>query len=135
MRVTPQRLAILGLLEGNTSHPTAEEVYRILVRDAPTLTRATVYQTLKILKNEGIIRELNLDQKSRHYDPDTTPHHHAICRICRKVRDIGVHPKIELDRDEIQNSNFEFSEYQISFYGICEECRADSEARTILLKN
>ncbi|NOY52801.1 MAG: transcriptional repressor [Deltaproteobacteria bacterium] len=119
-RVTPQRLAIFKALEGNIAHPTAEDLYRLLVARHPTLTLATVYQTLKILKEDGALMELHLAGDRRHYDPETTPHSHAVCTSCGTVEDVMDETVLPVPEG---NGNFEFTGYRISYYGRCADCR------------
>lgn len=122
-KVTPQRLAIFKTLEGNKTHPTADEIYRVIVKHYPTITLATIYQTLKILRDDGEIKELAIVRDKRHYDPNTTPHHHAVCKICGSVRDIKETPEIDVSMPEKEAGSFHFTAYQIAFYGTCEQCR------------
>jgi Fur family peroxide stress response transcriptional regulator len=119
-RVTPQRLAIFKALEGNISHPTAEDLYRFLAKEHPTMTLATVYQTLKILKEDGALMELHLAGDRRHYDPDTTLHSHAVCTSCGTVEDVMDQVVLPVPEGE---ENFEFTGYSISYYGLCADCR------------
>lgn len=119
-RVTPQRLAIFKALEGNISHPTVEDLYRFLVMEHPTLTLGTVYQTLKILKDDGAIMELHLTGDRRHYDPETVLHSHAVCTSCGTVEDVMDKTVLPVPEG---NGNFEFTGYSISYYGCCADCR------------
>lgn len=121
-KVTPQRLAIFKVLEGNTSHPTAEDLYRTLAKEHPTITLATVYQTLNILRDDGELTELNIGGDRRHYDPDTSLHHHAVCSVCGGVSDVTDLPEIDFPVPE-QGPNFDFTGYHIEFYGTCGSCR------------
>ena len=79
-RLTPQRMAILDFLEGNTKHPTAHDIFREVKKTNPTVSFATVYNTVQSLGEIGELKELTIDPVRKHYDPDTRPHHHAICR-------------------------------------------------------
>jgi len=119
--VTPQRLAIFKALERNSSHPTAEDLYRSLVAKHPTLTLATVYQTLKILKDDGALMELNLAGDRRHYDPETKLHSHAVCTNCGAVEDVMDRAVLPVPEGK---ENFEFTGYSISYYGLCASCRS-----------
>ena len=72
-RRTPQRLAIMKFLEGNTSHPSAEQVHSALHKSFPTLSLATVYNTLEALKAQGAICEVVGDGHKKRFDPATAP--------------------------------------------------------------
>src|SRR3972149_9282920 len=81
-KLTPQRLAILKFLEGNTSHPSAMDIYSEVKDAYPTLSFATVYNTLQALRNKGEILEITINPQKTHYDPNSKPHHHIICIKC-----------------------------------------------------
>ena len=122
-KVTPQRLAVFRALEGDRTHPTAEELYRRLIRRHPTLTRATVYQTLRLLRDQGAVQELGSAGGPRHYDPNTAPHAHSVCRRCGAVADVEppLGPGPPLPR---RIHDFEVEACQTVFYGTCGSCRS-----------
>jgi len=118
---TPQRLAILEYLDGNTSHPSAEEIYRAVSRKNPSMSFATVYNTLNTLVQAGVVRELNIDPERKRYDPDTSGHHHLICEECKKVVDIMADIPVDVPRGLARD--FLVSGSMISFTGTCAPCR------------
>jgi Fur family peroxide stress response transcriptional regulator len=120
-KLTPQRLAILECLEGNKGHPSAEDIYKEVRKRFPTMSFATVYNTLETLKNRGRLRELTIDPERRRYDPDTARHHHLICTGCRKVAD--VHADFRIKVPEEARRAFEITGNHVEFYGLCPECR------------
>lgn len=122
-RVTSQRLAIMRVLDGNTSHPTAEEIHRSLKKEHPTITLATVYQTLKVLRDAGEIRELNMDRGRSHYDPDTSQHHHAVCTGCGRVQDVQGPSDLRIPSGKVLEDDFDVMHYQVAFYGRCAVCK------------
>jgi Fur family peroxide stress response transcriptional regulator len=123
---TPQRLAILDYLEGNTLHPSAEDVYRAVTKKYFSLSFATVYNTLNTLAQSGAVRELTLDPERKRYDPNTEPHHHLICVTCKKVIDVfedvtvGIPKRIEKEFSIFGN--------HVEFYGRCSVCRKKSNS-------
>ncbi len=121
LKLTPQRLAILQVLEGNTEHPTAEEIYKTVSKKFPTRSLATVYNTLEALKQRGQLRELTIDPGKKRFDPNTKPHHHLMCMKCRKTVDIHGEIKVPLPRKE--REGFEIIGHHIEFYGLCSRCR------------
>ncbi len=123
MKLTPQRLAILEYLEGNTSHPSAEEIYRAVSDRFPTMSFATVYNTLDALEQRGNVRELTIDPDKKRYDPNVSRHNHIICTACRKIVDIPADFRVELPADLAQA--FVITGNHVEFYGICPGCRAD----------
>jgi Fur family peroxide stress response transcriptional regulator len=119
-KLTPQRLAVLEFLKGNTSHPSAEDIFRETKKRFPTMSFATVYNILEALKKRGKIKELNIDPERKRYDPNTSHHHHCICTSCNKVLDVQTSFDLTVP-DEIKDS-FEVSENHIEFYGTCSDC-------------
>jgi Fur family peroxide stress response transcriptional regulator len=122
-RVTPQRIAIFKALEGNVTHPTAEDLYQSLLKEHPTMTLATVYQTLKILRDDGVIQEMNLGGDRRHYDPDTSSHSHAVCTSCGSVADVKDLPQMNVPVPAGEGDDFEYAGYRIIYYGLCARCQ------------
>ena len=122
LKLTPQRLAILDFLEGNTDHPSADDIYKAVSVQHPTMSFATVYNTLDTLKDKGHILELTIDPDKKRFDPCTDPHHHLICLSCKRVEDI--HMMFNLDLPEAMKGEFRITGNHIEFYGICPVCRA-----------
>ncbi len=121
IKLTPQRIAILTYLDGNKMHPSAEEIYRDVSKQFPTMSLATVYNTLEALRDKGSVRELKINHTRRRYDPNTVPHHHLICVKCKKILDI--HKEFELDLSKDMTGDFNLIGNNIEFYGICDECK------------
>jgi Fur family transcriptional regulator, peroxide stress response regulator len=86
-KATPQRLAICESVLTSKAHPSAEQVYEEVKENYPTLSLATVYQTLHLLTELGLLQELELGEKTSRYDPDTSPHVNVICRNCGAIED------------------------------------------------
>jgi len=124
LKLTPQRLAILSCLEGNTEHPSAEEIYRKVSKRYPTMSFATVYNTLEALRQRGVVLELTIDPEKKRFDPNTEPHHHLICLRCKRIIDIKRTYDLSIPRDDTQD--FQILGNHIEFYGICPKCRAKS---------
>lgn len=122
LKATPQRLAILHLLEGNVHHPTAEEIYKQLKIQYPSLSLATVYNTLDVLARFGELQEVRIRTEKRHFDPNPAPHGHFLCRICDSIFDFdagmpGVQAPGDVNGYLIEGST-------LYLYGICPGCRA-----------
>ena len=121
LKLTPQRIAILEFLDCNCSHPTADDIYADIQIKFPTMSFATVYKTLESLKEKGCLQELTIDKERKHFDPDTTRHHHLICITCKKIVDIYKEFPIEMTIED--QNNFEVLDTNIEFYGICPVCK------------
>ncbi len=121
LRATPQRLAIIAYLEGNTSHPCAEQIYDAVKPGMPSLSLGTVYNTLDELARKGAIQELVIDPKKKHVDPNPLPHNHFLCEKCGKVYDYP--DPVKLLNLPGENKGFVVQSYALNLYGICPTCR------------
>ncbi len=121
LKLTPQRLAILEYLKDNREHPSAADIYAAVSEKFPTMSFATVYNTLKALKDRDHVLELAIDGGKKRYDPDTVRHHHLICTECRKIVDIFV--EFDLNVPEAELNGFEIRANHVDFYGVCPQCR------------
>ncbi|HYA91209.1 MAG TPA: transcriptional repressor [Thermodesulfobacteriota bacterium] len=121
LRLTPQRIAILDYLEGNKSHPSAEDIYRAVVKKFPTVSLATVYNTLSALERRGQLLKLTIDPSKARYDPNTSPHHHLICNLCKTIVDVDARYRLPLP-----DTDFKVTGSHVEFYGTCQKCRKTS---------
>jgi len=116
---TVQRLAVLEYLDSADTHPTAEEVYAAIRKRLPTISRATVYNTLDALTKSRAILRLTIDPTASRYDGLDETHTHFYCRICHKVYDIEL-PARSFP-EEVNGHKIE--EVQTYAYGVCAACR------------
>jgi len=116
---TLQRLAILEFLENNDGHPTVEEIYKGLKERYPTLSQATVYSTLEVLKNLGEIQELSIRKEKTCFDPNPKPHHHFYCQNCEEIFDVAISCPVA---EKQWVDGHKVTEVQAYFYGICSYC-------------
>ncbi|MCK5504648.1 MAG: transcriptional repressor [Thermodesulfovibrionia bacterium] len=121
IKLTPQRIAILSYLNGNKTHPSAEDIYKAVQKQFPTMSFATVYNTMEALKHKGNIRELKIDSNKKRYDPDSTKHHHLICLKCKNI--VDIHKDFKLDLSEEMTKDFNILGNSIEFYGVCRKCK------------
>ena len=121
MKLTPQRIAILGFLEGNRQHPSAEDIYRTVVKKFPTMSFATVYTTLSALRDRGNLLELTIDPGKKRYDPMTEKHNHLMCVSCKRIVDVPV--IFSLDVPEGVKQGFDITGTHVEFYGLCPKCK------------
>lgn len=122
-KLTPQRIEILRFLEGNTSHPTAEDIYREIKKKYGMVSFATVYNTLQTLKERGELLEVTIDPERKHFDPNSTPHHHIICGSCGKIEDVFEDYSETLKLPEKVLDRFTATGNHIDFFGICADCK------------
>jgi Fe2+ or Zn2+ uptake regulation protein len=117
LKLTPQRIAIARELEGDVSHPTAQELFERLRPAFPTMSFATVYNTLDALAKNGLIRTIRLGSAVR-FDPNTTAHHHAVCDACGIVIDLPA--QAEPARESIPG--FSVRSEERTYRGKCCRC-------------
>jgi Fe2+ or Zn2+ uptake regulation protein len=122
LRVTPQRQVIFRLLHGNDVHPTVESLYDSARSEMPTISLKTVYQTVHDLESMGEVALLDLGTGSVRVDPNVEHrHHHLICTVCGKVRDVTVDVG-GLRLASRERRGFNVSDVQVHFRGVCDEC-------------
>jgi len=122
-RLTPQRVELVRLIASSVGHPSAAQLYAQIKTQFPTMSQATVYKTLALLKEMDQVLEIDLGD-DRHYDGNRpNSHPHLICVQCKKITD----GEIEIDLPTIykleQTSGFQIVRSQINFYGLCSDCR------------
>ena len=115
-------------LDGNTSHPSASDVYNALHEQFPSMSLATVYNTMETLKQQGNVIELSIDAGKKRFDPNPEPHHHLICVKCRAIVDIFIDFQLELNEKETKG--FEIIGNHVDFYGICSTCAENTVKHT-----
>jgi len=122
-RLTPQRVELIRLIAASEGHPSAAQLFTKIKKRFPTMSHATVYKTLALLKEMNQVLEIDLRDDS-HYDgnrPD--PHPHLICMRCNEI----VDGDLELDPGSIrkleETSGYQIVRPQITFYGLCPDCR------------
>jgi len=119
--MTPQRRAIVEYLEKARNHPTAEEIFSEVNRRFPMTSRATVYNTLKLLAGAELLHEIRKDDTVR-YDPNLSPHHHFVCRRCGRIEDIGWELIPPLALGELPGRQLADS-FEVTLFGLCLACR------------
>lgn len=130
--LTPQRMAIAEFLNKTKDHPTADEIHRSIQVKYPTMSLATVYSALELLKELGEIQELSIRKRGKAcFDPNPDIHHHLLCRKCGKILSMEFdYPRTcpIIARDTINGCKIE--EVQAYLYGICSEClKKESEKK------
>jgi len=123
-RITPQRLLILETIREGEGHLDADEIYRLARQKAPNLSLSTVYRTISMLKEVGVIEEHHLGEEHHHYElKGGERHHHLICQGCGKVIEFEWPLGRELLRDLGEEYDFEIRGVRLDLTGYCAECR------------
>lgn len=122
-RATPQRIAISRYILSSHEHPTAQKVYGEVKKDHPTVSLATIYTTIKVLKEMGMIQELNHPQSETRLDPNMEPHLHLICSRCERISD-WMDPEMEDFIARVScEADFVVTGLRFDLKGICSSCK------------
>jgi Fur family transcriptional regulator, peroxide stress response regulator len=123
-RLTPQRVELIRLIATSEGHPSAARLYSQVKAQFPTMSLATVYKTLDLLKELGEVLEISLRDDS-HYDGNKPyPHPHLICVKCQKIMDGELESAVENIVQEVEkNFGFQILKHQLDFYGVCPSCQ------------
>lgn len=122
-RLTPQRVELVRLISVSEGHPSAAQLYDQIRRKFPTMSPATVYKTLALLKELGQVLEIDLRDDS-HYDGNRPqPHAHIICMKCNKIVDgeLLLDPAMISQMENL--TGYSILRPQVSFYGLCPDCQ------------
>jgi Fur family peroxide stress response transcriptional regulator len=122
-KLTPQRLAVIKYMLGNTHHPSALAIHGDLKKKYPSLSFSTVYNTLNVLEEIGEVQSVYVFSDHLNYDPHMEPHMHFLCRDCKMIHDIhpGDLDGIQLPAGEIDGHIIHSS--QVILRGTCKNCR------------
>lgn len=112
---TPQRIAVVEYVMKSTTHPSADDVLKHARKRCPTVSRATVYNTLKLLVNKGLLRTQLLKEGIVFFDPNTDKHHHFVDEDSGVIHDIPWE-SVNVSIQE-KFKNFEIHEYQVIMRG------------------
>lgn len=131
LRLTPQRLAIYRYLSSTDSHPTAQAIFEKLRTEYPSMSLATVYNTLETLVNLGIINSLGTaGDDAVHYDGDLTPHVNLACVSCHRVIDLQSENVDQLELEVAERSGYQILGARVLYYGLCPRCARQAAGGT-----
>jgi len=124
--ITPQRLAIVKILAKSEGHPSVDNIHVQIKKDFPTMSLATVYRNILLVKSLGELLELGFSDGSNRYDGNKpTPHPHVICIKCKKIVDPDLDSLDELEKEVALETNFRILYHRLDFFGICSKCMAE----------
>ncbi len=127
LRNTKQRQAILAIVEGRRGHLTADEIYQLVRRQFPRLSLGTVYRNLRVLVEQGSVRELDFGMAITYFEAARESHYHLICRVCSQIADaeLPVERRLHTVATKISGlGGFQIEEHRLDFIGICAGCQA-----------
>lgn len=117
-----QRIAVMEYLMKHHTHPTVDEIHQALAKKIPTLSKTTVYNTLKLLTDKGAAQMLTIDERSLCFDGNTDIHAHFLCKQCDKIYDIPLQNLVR----EVENMDVEghqIMEVHQYYKGVCKKCK------------
>ena len=123
LKVTSQRLAICTFILSRKDHPTAEQIYQELRNEYPTISLGTIYKTLHLLQELGLIQELGFTEGSTRYDPDMELHINMVCSKCGKISDYKAENVEKLWSAIISDLGFKPKGQRIDIYYECHDCK------------
>lgn len=129
-RLTPQRRAILEMFNGDAGHLTPQQVFAYLDNVVPSLSLATVYNTLELFEEIGLVTRITAHDGQTYFDPTVVPHHHALCDGCGDIFDVFLKPNALTDlltdsqAFEERNAEFRVTEATVWLRGRCKACQS-----------
>ena len=122
-KLTRQREAVLRVIRAREDHPTANEIFQAARLRLPTISYATVYNSLRYLKEAGLVHEIKFGDGASRYDRETERHDHAICNDCGKLVDFDLPQAADLIQAAARKSKFKAASVHLTLRGVCPECR------------
>ena len=122
--LTPQRQVVLQVVRGTEAHLTAAEIYDAARHLLPSISYATVYNSLRYLRDEGLISEITFGNSASRYDRETGRHDHAVCTECGRLTDFDLSETAALLKLAARRSKFEPQSVHLTLYGLCPDCGA-----------
>ena len=126
LKYSRQRESIKACLMGRKDHPTADAVYTTIREEFPNISLGTVYRNLNLLVELGEIQKLTCGDGKDHFDADTSPHYHFVCRHCGSVIDLPMDPLHDVTEKAQSCFNGEIDTHVTYFYGSCPDCKSQT---------
>jgi Fe2+ or Zn2+ uptake regulation protein/TusA-related sulfurtransferase len=126
-RITEERKLLLRIIE-KTPHLGASDIYELAREENPKISLSTVYRTVNLLENLGLVEANPLGENRDHYEVRLQEHYHLVCLDCGKVMDI---PASESIRQLARDYNFEIAGVKLEIYGYCKDCQNKRPSRRV----
>jgi Fur family peroxide stress response transcriptional regulator len=126
-KATPQRIAICRFALQSRDHPTAQRIYDEVRKVHPTVSLATVYKTLQILTEHGLVQELDLPGSQARFDSYVEPHINLVCMRCGKIQDFKDNAAREMVDRAAAKAEFTRTGQRLDIYGLCKTCRGKTK--------
>jgi len=124
-KLTPQRLAIAKILARSQGHPSVETIHQMLSVEFPTMSLATVYRNVLLIKSLGEVLELGFAGDSNRYDGNKPyPHPHVVCVKCKTIIDPDLESLKDMTAEVSAETGYTILSHRVDFFGICRACQA-----------
>ncbi|MBO8168259.1 MAG: transcriptional repressor [Thermoanaerobacteraceae bacterium] len=121
-KITPQRRLLIEILHAGR-HKTAEEIYNEVKEKQPNVAFGTVYRNLSILKELGLIRELDFKDGGSRFELAQHHHHHLVCLGCGNAIELDMCPLQQHVKKAVSEHDFQIAGHSFKIYGYCRACR------------
>lgn len=126
-KLTPQRRSVLNIiLENDGQHLSTEEIYDLVKISCPEIGLATVYRTMQVLDELGLVYKHNFDDGRVRYEMtqnEDHQHHHLICKKCGKVIEVEEDLLEQLETQVENKYGFSITDHNVKFFGYCSTCK------------
>lgn len=122
IKPSQQRIAIMEYLLTHHTHPSVEEIYKALNPVMPTLSKTTVYNTLKLFYEQGAAQMLTIAERNVCFDGDITRHAHFLCKHCGRIYDVPMESRNE-ELLQVESEGYAVTEVHQYYKGVCKACR------------
>jgi len=121
-KATPQRITICRVALNSRAHPSAQQVYDEVKKIHPTVSLATVYKTLEVLRDLELVQEIKFPKGQARFDSYMKPHINLVCLNCGNITDLDDMTAKEITRKVAAATKFKPTGQRIDVYGICQKC-------------
>ncbi|MCW4030725.1 MAG: transcriptional repressor [Candidatus Bathyarchaeota archaeon] len=121
-KATPQRIAICRIALTSRTHPSAQEVYEAVKKIHPTVSLATVYKTLEVLRDLNLVQEINFPRGQARFDSYMLPHINLVCLKCGSIKDLDDATIKEITHKVTETTKFKPTGQRMDVYGLCQKC-------------
>lgn len=122
LKYSRQRESIKACLMARHDHPTADELYMAIREEFPNISLGTVYRNLNLLVDLGEIQKLTCGDGADHFDADTSPHYHFVCKDCGNILDLPIGMMDDINMVAEKRIGCQIDSHTIYFYGNCSDC-------------
>ena len=127
IKASVQRIGVMRYLMEHLTHPSVEEIHGALQGKIPTLSKTTVYNTLRLLVEQGAARMITIDERTTKYDADCSRHAHFLCSACNCIVDIPIPEEHALQQPP---KGYVLHDTQIYYHGLCPQCARKNQQQS-----